>query len=85
MKSETSCGVLCQHPECWRANLRRVKEAVRARNGIKSTEDEEGKVSGSVIERRKDLEDGKSCDVVLLVSSKLNSRPDIYKAPRLKY
>lgn len=38
MKSESSCGSLCQHPECWRSNLQRVKDAVRLRNGIHSNE-----------------------------------------------
>ena len=47
MKSESSCGSLCQHPECWRANLQRVKDAVRLRNGIHSDETvERGKEMG---------------------------------------
>lgn len=31
---ETCKDQLCQHPECWQTNVRRVREAVRQRNGI---------------------------------------------------
>lgn len=43
MKSESSCGALCQHPECWRSNLQRVKDAVRVRNGIQPNDSVESK------------------------------------------
>ena len=42
---KASCGTLCQHPECWRADLKRVKEAVRARNGIVG-DDEDSEFTG---------------------------------------
>ena len=32
---ETCKDQLCQHPECWQTNVRRVREAVRQRNGMK--------------------------------------------------
>lgn len=32
---ETCRDQLCQHPECWQNNIRRVREAVRLRNGIR--------------------------------------------------
>jgi hypothetical protein len=32
---ETCKDQLCQHPECWHSNIRRVREAVRQRNGIR--------------------------------------------------
>ncbi|CAB4005472.1 Hypothetical predicted protein [Paramuricea clavata] len=32
---ETCKDQLCQHPECWQSNIRRVREAVRQRNGIR--------------------------------------------------
>lgn len=59
MKSESSCGALCQHPECWRANLRRVKDAVKLRNGIHSHEILERKDFESLEERSCQNEDGK--------------------------
>ena len=31
---EACKDTLCQHPECWQSNIRRVREAVRLRNGI---------------------------------------------------
>ena len=31
---ETCKDQLCQHPECWQTNVRRVRRAVRQRNGI---------------------------------------------------
>ena len=31
---EACKDTLCQHPECWQSNVRRVREAVRQRNGI---------------------------------------------------
>ena len=36
---ETCKDQLCQHPECWQSNIRRVREAVRQRNGIKVEQD----------------------------------------------
>ena len=31
---EACKDTLCQHPECWQSNIRRVRDAVRLRNGI---------------------------------------------------
>lgn len=54
MKNESSCGSLCQHPECWRANLQRVKDAVRLRNGIQSNETVEEKDVDTKSRRKSD-------------------------------
>ena len=59
MRSERSCGALCQHPECWRANLQRVKDAVRLRNGIQGHETLDQQDFGTSAERRTRDEDGK--------------------------
>ena len=36
---ETCKDQLCQHPECWQSNIRRVRKAVRQRNGIALEQD----------------------------------------------
>lgn len=60
MKTETSsCGTLCQHPECWKTNLQRVKDAVRLRNGIHSQESSGNKEFETLSESRSQDEDGK--------------------------
>lgn len=61
MRSESSCSALCQHPECWRANLQRVKDAVRLRNGIQSHDHEtsDKKDFTSVDDLKTPVEDGK--------------------------
>ena len=59
MKSESSCGALCQHPECWRANLQKVKDAVRLRNGIHSHETLEQREFETSAEASSHDEDGK--------------------------
>lgn len=58
MKSESSCGALCQHPECWRANLQRVKDAVRQRNGLHTQQTLEHTQPESRAERADCYEDG---------------------------
>lgn len=57
MKSGSSCGALCQHPECWRSNLQRVKDAVRLRNGIQPGDSLESKEFHTLSERKR-LDDG---------------------------
>ena len=42
---ETCKDQLCQHPECWQSNIRRVREAVRQRNGIAKLEQNVNKQS----------------------------------------
>ncbi|XP_032235554.1 uncharacterized protein LOC5510487 [Nematostella vectensis] len=34
MKGQQCCTSICQHPECWKSDLKRVKEAVYRRNGV---------------------------------------------------
>lgn len=58
MKNESSCGSLCQHPECWRSNLQRVKDAVRLRNGIHINETVEGKDFDTLAKSRKKSDEG---------------------------
>ncbi|KAL9989647.1 hypothetical protein ACROYT_G004215 [Oculina patagonica] len=58
MKSESSCGALCQHPECWRANLQRVKDAVRLRNGIHSSESVKEQDFDALAKSRKNDDEG---------------------------
>lgn len=62
MKSESSCGALCQHPECWRSNLQRVKDAVRLRNGIPPHESVKNKELHTLDERERITEEGKKVD-----------------------
>lgn len=58
MKNESSCGTLCQHPECWRANLQRVKDAVRLRNGIQNNETVEEKDFDTLAKSRGKSDEG---------------------------
>lgn len=58
MMSEASCGALCQHPECWRANLQRVKDAVKLRNGIYTEQNMEQKQFLSTVQRSDHHKDG---------------------------
>jgi len=84
MKSESSCGSICQHPECWRANLQRVKDAVRLRNGIHSNETVVEKDFDTLAKSRRKSDEGeqvrswlimtlKLCAVVLLVTENRKS------------
>lgn len=65
MKSESSCGSLCQHPECWRANLQRVKDAVRLRNGIHSDETVEEKDFDTLAKSRRKSDEGERVRSIL--------------------
>ena len=58
MKNGSSCGSLCQHPECWRANLQRVKDAVRLRNGVHSNESVEEKDCDTLAKSRRKSDEG---------------------------
>ena len=69
MRSESSCGAFCQHPECWRANLQRVKDAVRQRNGIYSRESVEEKDLDTLAKSRRDSDEGKQVRTLRLNES----------------
>lgn len=72
MKGEAACGTLCQHPECWRADLRRVREAVRARNGIYTRKEDESRRNVGKSDSVQSV-DGK-CFIVLKFGSILERR-----------
>lgn len=59
MKSESSCGALCQHPACWKANLQRVKDSVRLRNGIHSHESVDEREFDTLADSRRKNDEGK--------------------------
>ena len=50
---ETCKDQLCQHPECWQNNIRRVREAVRQRNGIRQDQDNVNKQSAERFDDKK--------------------------------
>ena len=61
-------ATLCQHPECWKASVQKVKEAVRMRNGIKYETSSAAQTGFSDIRLRKkrDIEpaDGTYADLI---------------------
>lgn len=67
MRGESSCAVcccsLCQHPECWRASLQQVREAVWRRNGVKPPESNRSSVDmGSLYLREKQSDSSEGTD-----------------------
>lgn len=69
---ELSGGVcnasLCQHPECWKASVQKVKEAVRMRNGIKfkTSATANSGFSDVLLRKKRDIEssDGTYADLI---------------------
>ena len=57
---ETCKDQLCQHPECWQSNIRRVREAVRQRNGIKVEQDVNNRSAERFGDRERQETDSKS-------------------------
>ncbi|XP_028394932.1 uncharacterized protein LOC114519074 isoform X2 [Dendronephthya gigantea] len=57
---ETCRDQLCQHPECWQSNVRRVREAVRKRNNILQEDDVSNPSSERFDDMRQHLKDNQS-------------------------
>lgn len=80
MKGEAACGTLCQHPECWRADLRRVREAVRARNGIYTRKEDESRRNVGKSDSVQSV-DGK-CFIALIMCFEIRKHFGTALAPR---
>lgn len=54
---ETCKDQLCQHPECWQSNVRRVREAVRQRNNIRLEENVNKQGRESFVDKKQHMQD----------------------------
>ena len=67
---------LCQHPECWKASVQKVKEAVRLRNGIKFETTATNAGTDEIFSVKKEVDefsDGKIANVLIILIASTNN------------